>query len=174
MDPVNEWLDNLLEGHSYDHVGANTYAHGGGIVSRTTSDAKTQETLFQDFDRTSSFERVTSKESQKEVQPHPQRYRSWSINELMAVAGPTHQRGQVGVVPEGGVASVGGQQPDIYANQQQQQQQGAFNASGQNWMGDSANPLTYPLNCLVSLLFTMMASQADSCPHITPIYPKGL
>jgi hypothetical protein len=172
VDPVEEWLDNLLDdGHNYDHVGANTYAQEKGSM--------TQETLFQDFDRTSSFERVTSKESQKEVQPHPQRYRSWSINELMAVAGPTHQRGQVGVVPEGGVASVGGQQPDIYANQQQQQQQqqqeGALNnASGQNWMGDSANPLTYPLNCLVSLLFTMMASQADSCPHITPIYTKGL
>ena len=49
------------------------------------------------------------------------------------------QRGHLGMVPEGGFAPAGGEQPDMYAGQerQQQQQQGAVNAPGQNWMGNS-------------------------------------
>lgn len=143
---------------------------GGGSISRTASDSKARVSLLQGFERLPSFERVTSKESEREMPPvpHPQRPRRWSITELMAVAGPNQIRGPtLGMVPEGGVAPAGGQQPDMYANQQQQHL-GAVNVSGQNWMGDSAIlfPPHFPL---ISPLLVMTASQADTRPCIVPL-----
>jgi hypothetical protein len=144
-DPVDDWLDNLLVGnYEQDDINQDSLGVvGGGGISRTTSYDKAQAPLFQGFERVPSFERVTSKESHKEMPPIPQRNRSWSITELMAVAGPMQQRGRFGMSPASGFAPAEGQQPDVYANQeqhqQQQQQHGAVNAPGQSWMGNSAD-----------------------------------